>query len=672
MVGTPQLPLKYRRKGDPDYRVYSPDPDMAYHSSTSSFHSHFSSDDYLSRSPVPSSSSIAPSSPVRSLRTPEPPSSPFAEPYVASSPRSFWDVVSNHSPDFPCKTRSFKSPPTDSVFRREQFFPRRRSSSASAPALVSDVDPSEYSVDIDPFHIDDESADDFYEPGKVSIADMNDDSGMGVRITNVRHDGGGDVVDDGKGWGGEIDVAAVLLDLSRHARIAPAESKAVDVGIKSIDLPPVKSQIPPRLSTPSLSALDSAVSSCPISNAVTQVEVEDVIFNSTPATTSTDVANVEMIASGDLVTCNEVKVIDDVKIGQAEVDDNLVSGADSVVAAIFLDTLTPLSSPMLPATELADADVTPSSPATNTLSLAESSFQKPYTVSLDWSHTDKESSRPASPIPGPSKSRSTSADPSTQDERSTRVAEQKPRKSKSKRGLSQAKTETAGQLDTKKARKKRSRRPSIDEARSLSPVPSASGFSSRPCNKRSRQTIVHDDTSQRQLESDSTKTADVSLHSTATPSVRSTSLVPSDPENPLADESETADADSKDEVCGCLIQAMALSRASSMPASSLLREVLRENPHLDSQRTKKSWLRLVEDVLSAHEVFGRIRRDGLDADDKPLETQWFYIPENDPDQDRAALLREMMPKKRNATKKHKQYFYKPLGKITRWDAEDDA
>ena len=60
-----------------------------------------------------------------------------------------------------------------------------------------------------------------------------------------------------------------------------------------------------------------------------------------------------------------------------------------------------------------------------------------------------------------------------------------------------------------------------------------------------------------------------------------------------------------------------------------------------------------------------------DAADKPLETLYFYIPENDEDQDRATLLREMMPKKRNETKKHKQYYYRPLGKLSRWDMEDD-
>ena len=62
---------------------------------------------------------------------------------------------------------------------------------------------------------------------------------------------------------------------------------------------------------------------------------------------------------------------------------------------------------------------------------------------------------------------------------------------------------------------------------------------------------------------------------------------------------------------GFLIQAMALSRASSMPAATLLKVVLRENAHLIEQRSKDSWLAIVQDVLRSHDVFGRIDRDGL-------------------------------------------------------------
>lgn len=66
----------------------------------------------------------------------------------------------------------------------------------------------------------------------------------------------------------------------------------------------------------------------------------------------------------------------------------------------------------------------------------------------------------------------------------------------------------------------------------------------------------------------------------------------------------------------------------------------------------------------------------LDQDDrgKPLPPRYFYVPERDVDQERAALLRNMMPRaagRRSESMKYKQYYWKPLGKWSRWDAEDD-
>jgi len=56
-----------------------------------------------------------------------------------------------------------------------------------------------------------------------------------------------------------------------------------------------------------------------------------------------------------------------------------------------------------------------------------------------------------------------------------------------------------------------------------------------------------------------------------------------------------------------------------------------------------------------------------------MEARWFYVPENDCDQERATLIKSMMlrPGKRNVTKKYKQYYFQPLDKISRWDPEDD-
>jgi hypothetical protein len=81
--------------------------------------------------------------------------------------------------------------------------------------------------------------------------------------------------------------------------------------------------------------------------------------------------------------------------------------------------------------------------------------------------------------------------------------------------------------------------------------------------------------------------------------VKPAALTPSDYSNP--------------ELRGLIIQTMALSRASSMPASSLFREILREQPQMARERTREGWIEEFERVLSGNgrEVFGRVEREGL-------------------------------------------------------------
>lgn len=168
-----------------------------------------------------------------------------------------------------------------------------------------------------------------------------------------------------------------------------------------------------------------------------------------------------------------------------------------------------------------------------------------------------------------------------------------------------------------------------------------------------------------------------------------------------------------EELKGMLIETMATSRASSLAVSVLTKSILQTHPGLRermvslkdvlgadsvkrSARDKKKaeeagsentaqklnerdWRRVVGRVLyagmapSGSGVFGRVESSGKDDSDRPLESQWFYVPENDEDQDRATLIRSMMPRpaKRSETKKYKQYYWRPLDKISRWDTEDD-
>ncbi|KAJ7103500.1 hypothetical protein B0H15DRAFT_942933 [Mycena belliarum] len=144
---------------------------------------------------------------------------------------------------------------------------------------------------------------------------------------------------------------------------------------------------------------------------------------------------------------------------------------------------------------------------------------------------------------------------------------------------------------------------------------------------------------------------------------------------------ETAAPEIDPELCGMLIECLATSRASSLPMSTLYRTVMQSYPSLKSRGTERECLEIMERVLEGGTVagggtgvFGKVQQsNGKDDSDPPLEAQWFYVPERDQDQDRAQLIRSMMPRpaKRSETKKYKQYYYRPLEKISRWDPEDE-
>ncbi|KAF9818089.1 hypothetical protein IEO21_02931 [Rhodonia placenta] len=140
-----------------------------------------------------------------------------------------------------------------------------------------------------------------------------------------------------------------------------------------------------------------------------------------------------------------------------------------------------------------------------------------------------------------------------------------------------------------------------------------------------------------------------------------------------------------EEMQGMLIETLATSRASSLPASSLYNGLIASRPALkesasllgEGPMTKKEWTTAIEDILEAgcqsSGVFGKVESNLKVAADHEVETQWFYVPEKDEDQERATLIKSMMPRpgKRSETKKSKQYYWRPLGKISRWDPEDD-
>ncbi|KAG5640299.1 hypothetical protein DXG03_009328 [Asterophora parasitica] len=152
--------------------------------------------------------------------------------------------------------------------------------------------------------------------------------------------------------------------------------------------------------------------------------------------------------------------------------------------------------------------------------------------------------------------------------------------------------------------------------------------------------------------------------------------IPPKPSKPRDPETQALDA----EITGMLIETMATSRASCLPASTLYKNVMQSRPSLKAERTEEEWMCVILRVLNEGEVstggsgvFGKVESSFKDDSDRPLEAQWFYVPELDGDQERATLIRSMMPRagKRSETKKYKQYYYRPLDKISRWDPEDE-
>lgn len=127
------------------------------------------------------------------------------------------------------------------------------------------------------------------------------------------------------------------------------------------------------------------------------------------------------------------------------------------------------------------------------------------------------------------------------------------------------------------------------------------------------------------------------------------------------------------EITGIVVEALATSRATSMDTVALYLVLTRAHPELKTRRPKKEFLRLIGSVLEAGHarcgMFEMVQSSG-DANDGGYG-RWFYVPEKDEDKERALLIRALMPRqKRSETMKYKQYYWKPLDRISRWDPED--
>lgn len=131
------------------------------------------------------------------------------------------------------------------------------------------------------------------------------------------------------------------------------------------------------------------------------------------------------------------------------------------------------------------------------------------------------------------------------------------------------------------------------------------------------------------------------------------------------------------ELIGMVIETLAMTRASSMDGEGVWRGVVDIRPNLLTKRSKREWMKVLYEVLdngAKKGFFGTVASSGKDERNNPLPPRYFYVPEKDPDEERASLLKNMMPRpsgRRSESVKYKQYYWKPLEKWSRWDAEEE-
>ncbi|KAK6200009.1 uncharacterized protein RJT21DRAFT_38731 [Scheffersomyces amazonensis] len=112
-----------------------------------------------------------------------------------------------------------------------------------------------------------------------------------------------------------------------------------------------------------------------------------------------------------------------------------------------------------------------------------------------------------------------------------------------------------------------------------------------------------------------------------------------------------ASIENVDEINNILINHLAFSRLSSTPVS-FLRTI--------SVVTSRLELNQLRVVLHNVKCIGVIYRQGKDAAGKPLEEEYYYMPENDDDLDRTKLVANLKGHQglRSCRRTHKQYYWK--------------
>ncbi|KAK4460568.1 protein PLM2 [Cladorrhinum samala] len=133
------------------------------------------------------------------------------------------------------------------------------------------------------------------------------------------------------------------------------------------------------------------------------------------------------------------------------------------------------------------------------------------------------------------------------------------------------------------------------------------------------------------------------------------SSTPSSPSKPAPTLAEITGlgAEQTSNITNHAVNQLAFSRLSSTPLSTIMNNL----PAAEKKGLSKDSLRV---IIEGTSCVGIIRRQGKDAAGKPLESEYYYIPELDTDEHRRLAVTESLrkPSLRACRKQHKQYFWK--------------
>ncbi|KAG5438447.1 hypothetical protein PCANB_002936 [Pneumocystis canis] len=125
------------------------------------------------------------------------------------------------------------------------------------------------------------------------------------------------------------------------------------------------------------------------------------------------------------------------------------------------------------------------------------------------------------------------------------------------------------------------------------------------------------------------------------------------PDNPQSLSSNIDNSNSKDDfinpdLLDSVLTILAFSPLSAVPSSTLTHLF----PNTFLREDIEKWLR------NAGQFIAEIKREGKDASGKPLENEWYYVPEKDDNEERRSKLQPFIKPIRQSRKTHKQYYWK--------------